>query len=108
MKYEIKKTEYKTVLFLKGVVGLRECQDLKMKVMELSRETSGLLLLDLNQVDLMDSSGLGAIVYCHNKISSDGKRLCIVNNNSKIDLLFGVTNAHKILEIYDDEVGLVA
>lgn len=108
MQVEVKKHEFKTVLFLSGVVGIRESQSLKQKVLEVSRETTGVVLLDLNQVDLMDSSGLGAIVYCHNKMKSEGKRLCIINNNSKVDLLFGVTNAHKILDVYDDEVAMVA
>lgn len=107
MQYETKKSKNRVTLFLKGVVGIRESQELKTKVFELSKESGSLLVIDLNQVDLMDSSGLGAIVYCHNKLKLENKKLCLISSNSKVDLLLVVTNAHKILDIYDDALGLV-
>src|SRR5215471_4118915 len=58
----------------------------------------GRIVLDLKEVPLMDSSGLGAVVTLHVSARTRGCRLEVVNASKQVLELFSMTNALSLLE----------
>jgi anti-anti-sigma factor len=55
------------------------------------------LILDLQEVEYMDSAGLGAILEAHVSYQRRGKRVVLVGAAPRIETLFEVTHTDQIL-----------
>jgi anti-anti-sigma factor len=58
----------------------------------------GRIVLDLKEVPMMDSSGLGAVVTLHVSARTRGCRLEVVNASKQIQELFSITNVLALFE----------
>jgi anti-sigma B factor antagonist len=56
----------------------------------------------LGEVDLMDSAGLGALMAVLKRVSEEGSDMCIARLQKKPRMVFELTRAYKVFEIYDD------
>jgi anti-sigma B factor antagonist len=65
------------------------------------------VLLNLREVDYMDSSGIGEMVRCHMTLRRLGGQLKLANPSRTIYNLLQVTVLNRIFEIYDDEANAV-
>jgi len=61
------------------------------------------LLLDLTNVDYIDSSGLGALLFGHRHLKGNKGRLKLLHLGQKVQTLIRIANLESILEGYDDE-----
>lgn len=59
-------------------------------------------VLDLAGMDYLDSTGLGAIVFCLKSSNEYDGKLVLANLGSKPRMIFTITRAYKIFDIYDD------
>ncbi len=59
-------------------------------------------VLDLAGMDYLDSTGLGAVVFCLKSSNEYGGCLKLANLGSKPRMIFTITRAYKIFDIYDD------
>jgi len=59
----------------------------------------GRIVLDLKEVPMMDSSGLGAVVTLHVSARTRGCRLEVVNASKQIRELFSMTNVLGLFEV---------
>jgi anti-anti-sigma factor len=62
-------------------------------------ERKGRIVLDLKEVPMMDSSGLGAVVTLHVSARTRGCKLEVVNASRQIVELFSITN---VLSLFED------
>jgi len=60
------------------------------------------IVLDLNQVKFIDSSGLGVIVATYKKVKADGK-LVVLTKSQAILTMFKITRLEKVLDIVNSE-----
>jgi len=61
------------------------------------------VLLDLNGVSKMDSSGLGELVAAHNTVTGDGGTIKLMNLPSKLYGVLGITQIVSVFDVFDDE-----
>src|SRR5882724_7731408 len=61
-------------------------------------ERKGRIVLDLKEVPMMDSSGLGAVVTLHVSARTRGCKLEVVNASKQIRELFSMTNVLGLFE----------
>lgn len=59
-------------------------------------------VLDLGSLDFLDSTGLGSLVACLKAISEKDGDIRIANMSEKPRMVFEITRAYKIFEIFDD------
>jgi anti-anti-sigma factor len=59
----------------------------------------GRILLDLREVPMMDSSGLGAVVSLHVSARTRGCKLEVINASKQIRDLFSITNVLGLFEV---------
>jgi len=76
---------------------------LRDKVRELLESGNLRIILNLREVQFIDSSGLGELVKAHATIRNHGGQLRLVNLNRRINDLLQLTRLSKVFEIEPDE-----
>jgi anti-sigma B factor antagonist len=61
------------------------------------------ILLDLEGVDYIDSSGLGELVGCNSLAGASGARIKLVNLQKKVKGVLQITKLVTIFETFEDE-----
>jgi anti-sigma B factor antagonist len=93
-----------TIVDIKGRIAAGpEATALREKVAELTAAGKTKLVLNLADVDYIDSTGLGALVVCATSLRKNGGDLKMVNlNRRNVDLLV-MTKLHTVFEVFNDE-----
>jgi anti-anti-sigma factor len=86
---------------LLGARGVLDAFSAPALAVELERAEHGvgLLVLDLAEATLIDSSGLGAILGASMRLRARGARLVVVAGRSDVMRGFELTGLHRVLEI---------
>lgn len=101
-----------TTLINKGVLIVRVDGELDMHVTENFRDTldkcmdnTGIkdVILNLQRVEFIDSSGIGAILGRYKKIHFMGGHLCIVGIQPVVKRIFDLAGLFKIIKAYPTE-----
>jgi anti-sigma B factor antagonist len=96
------------VLALDGRIVLgEETVALREKVKGLLGEGKKKVVLDLKNVTMIDSSGLGALVAAHSSAKSSGATLRLCNLGSRTNELLQVTRLLTVFEVSDSETEAV-
>ena len=74
--------------------------EFKSQIAALTDGSVNRLVLDLAQVDFIDSSGLGVIVSCLKRLGPSGN-LAIAGANSAVRRLFALTRMDRIFSLHD-------
>jgi anti-sigma B factor antagonist len=61
------------------------------------------ILLNLADVDYIDSAGLGSLVSAFTSVRNDGGELKLVHLTKKVQDLLQMTRLYTVFEIFDDE-----
>jgi anti-sigma B factor antagonist len=92
-----------TILFIKGVIKLSESgKQLSDRLKTLLDTGAQTVLIDLSEVDEVDSTGLGELVGYLQLFSKKGRHLAVVKPTAKVQRLFEFMNLHKVMTIYGD------
>ncbi len=105
MSLEIRETEREgvTILALKGRLTVGEASSVREKVNELLPLGKKNVIFDLENVDYIDSTGLGSMVICYTTIKKAGGTLKLLNLNKRNIELLLLTKLHTIFEVFSDE-----
>ena len=76
---------------------------LRNAIEEATHRGSSNVLLDLNGVSKMDSSGLGELIAAHNTVTGDGGKIKLMNIPSKLYGVLGITQIVSVFDVFDDE-----
>ncbi|MDD3885510.1 MAG: STAS domain-containing protein [Victivallaceae bacterium] len=60
------------------------------------------IVFDLSGMDYLDSTGLGAIVFCLKSCNEHNGKLKLACLADKPRMIFEITRAYRIFDIYDD------
>ena len=111
MDVTIRKREELTILDIEGrVIGsdslaLKHIIDEQINVAE---EGKAKIILNLEQVRMVDSSGLGVIVAAYTSVQRKGGRIALLNVGGNIKSLIVMAKLMTIFDRYDDEDEAVA
>jgi anti-sigma B factor antagonist len=106
MALEIQQRERErvTILDLKGRVTVgRDATALREKVAELAAAGTLTVILNLQHVDYIDSTGLGALVMAATSVQKMGGRVKLLNLNRRNIELLVMTKLATVFEIFADE-----
>lgn len=98
----IEKEQIGNVTLVKLAIGSLDTSvaaDIRETLSEVVANTDQVILLDLDQVKFMDSSGLAAIVYCF-KMTEMKDMLVICNVSDRVEQLFQITKLHAVVRIF--------
>lgn len=93
-----------TILDLKGklVVG-DSCTDVREKINEQISQGNKQIILNLQNVDYIDSTGLGSLVICYTSLQKTGGSVKLENLNRRNLELMLLTKLSTIFQIFNEE-----
>jgi anti-sigma B factor antagonist len=91
------------ILTLKGRLTVGEASAVREKVSAVAAAGHVNVLLNLEHVEYIDSTGLGAMVICFTSLKKAGGALKLVNPNKRNVELLLLTKLHTIFEVFADE-----
>ena len=105
MSLEIRETvrEGIAILAMKGRLTVGEASNIREKTNELVAAGQRNFVLDLGQVDYIDSTGLGAMVICYTTVKKAEGIIKLLNLNKRNIELLVLTKLHTIFEVFSDE-----
>ena len=96
-----------TVLALKGRITVGEVTPVREKITQLLAEGRNKIVLDLANVDYIDSTGLGNLVISYTQVQKAGGALKLLNLNKRNVELLALTRLHTIFEVFAQETDAV-
>jgi anti-sigma B factor antagonist len=98
-----------TVVDLSGKITLGEGgMTLREEVRKLLAEGKKKIVLNLGEVNYIDSSGLGELVSAYTAVKNAGGELKLLNLTSKVRDLLVITKLVTVFDVKDDEASAVS
>lgn len=93
-----------TILDVRGRIVLGdEIDTLRSAVRSLLDEGKKKIILNLAEVDYIDSSGVGELVHCFTTVRNAGGELKLLNLTQKVHDVLHITKLYTVFDIRDDE-----
>ena len=108
MKVNIRQVDGVTILDLSGRITLGEGSvQLRDSIRDLLAKGSKLILLNLADVNYIDSSGIGELVSAYTTVRNQGGELKLLNLTKKVHDLLQITKLYTVFDVKDDEAAAV-
>ena len=109
LKYQIRQVDNVTILDLSGRITLGEGSvTLRDAVRDVLAKGSNKILLNLGDVNYIDSSGIGELVSAYTTVKNQGGEMKLLNLTKKVHDLLQITKLYTVFDIKDDEAEAVA
>ncbi|WP_413166953.1 STAS domain-containing protein [Capilliphycus salinus ALCB114379] len=83
-------------------LDLQGGNDLKEQVLAIEAEDPKLWIIDLANVEFIDSSGLGALVTALKSSRKQGCRLVLCHPSATVKLILEITQLDRVFEVFDE------
>jgi anti-sigma B factor antagonist len=108
MKFNTRQVDGVTVLDLSGRITLGEGSvTLREAVKDTLAKGSKKILLNMGDVDYIDSSGLGELVSAYTSVKNAGGELKLLQLTKKVHDLLQITKLYTVFDIKDDEASAI-
>ncbi len=92
-----------TILHLSGkIMGGPEATEINEKINQLIDSDNKKIVIDLVNVDWMNSSGLGILIGAVTVLKNSNGLLCLINVSDRIKNLLKITKLNTVFDIYDN------
>lgn len=91
-----------SILTLKGRLAVGESSIVREAIQAMAAQGKTKVVLDLSNVDYIDSTGLGALVICYTSLKKQDGALKLVNPNKRNLELLLLTKLHTIFEVFTE------
>jgi len=104
LKIDNREVAHISILDIDGRIVLgEEIQQLRDAVRELIKQGKKKIILNLANVDYIDSSGVGELVGSFTAVRNAGGELKLLNLTQKVEDVLHVTKLYTVFDIKDDE-----
>ena len=98
-----------TIVVVHGVIKLGESAKTFSRFLgEVLAEGSNPVLIDLEGIDHVDSTGLGELVGYLQRFEEQGRRMAFINPARRLRKLFELTRLDEVVPIFDDRARAIA
>jgi anti-anti-sigma factor len=101
-RIDVEQTEGATILRLVGELDLSTAPQLEREFTEQSARQPSLIVLDLRELQFMDSTGLRALLLAHETARTAGFRFGVVKGPRQVQRLLSLTRVADRLVIADE------
>jgi anti-anti-sigma factor len=102
LELDTEETGGRTRVTLRGELDISSAPVLEEALEKVEEAGPPVLLIDLRQLEFMDSTGLRTVVSADQRARDAGRRLAIVRGPEPVDRIFSVTRLDERLELVDD------
>jgi anti-sigma B factor antagonist len=109
LKFTTRQVDGVTILDLNGRITLGDGSVvLRDAVKDVLGKGSKSILLNLANVDYIDSSGLGELVSAYTTVKNQGGELKLLHLTNKVHDLLQITKLYTVFDIKDDEASAIS
>jgi len=87
------------VIHLTGILDVRTVGDVRQTLNDLIDSSDGDVIVDLEEVDAVDATGLGLLVATHRRTQLLGRQLVLWHPVPSVVRILAVTRLHRILRV---------
>ncbi|MDD5090277.1 MAG: STAS domain-containing protein [Candidatus Wallbacteria bacterium] len=103
MEIKVKKIKDKTLIQVSGTVDLYSSPDLREEIQgQLKAKNNHEVVVDLGEVDYIDSSGIATLVEGLQVSGKMDKKFSLARLNKKVRDVFSLARLETVFTIYDD------
>jgi anti-sigma B factor antagonist len=96
------------VLTVRGELDLRTSPELEDRLDRLWNGPTELVILDLRQIEFMDSTGLRVLLGAHQRAQETGRRFALVRGADQVERVLTLTGVRDLLTVIDEPGELLA
>ncbi len=100
-RLEVRNQGHSTVITVSGELDLASSPALQEELDRVAASESQLLIIDLRDLDFMDSTGLSVLVRAHQRIEEQGRQLAMVKGPQQVQRLLNLTGVADRLRLID-------
>ncbi len=90
-----------TVVTVDGDVDMSTAPELEERLIGLSDGGALNLVVDLTEVDFLDSSALGVLVGVHKRVTAAGGTIRLVCGHPRIERIFAITRLTEVIPVFE-------
>ena len=91
------------VLQLSGILDKTRGNELRREINEFMVNGTNIFLLDMKEIKLIDSTGLGALVSVMQMVQKANGKLFLCSISDQVRMLFEMTKVDRIFKIFTDQ-----
>ena len=103
LKIEVEEKDGVVLLKLNGEVDVYTAPKLKSRLVDLVDQGKFKIIVDLEEVDFMDSSGLGVLVGGLKRVRSHDGSIALICTQENILKIFRITGLVKVFPIFENQ-----
>lgn len=107
MDIKEKKSGEIAVYYINGEIDITSSPEVRKMFDKLTKDKVSKIVLNLEKVNYIDSSGLATLVEGLQRMRSYGGKMRLTNLSPKVKSLFEITKLEKLFEIYPEEAQAV-
>ena len=107
MEVKIKDHGEHKILSINGEVDLYNVSELKKVLFSITDGTSSSVVVDMKNVNYMDSSGIGALVAGQKKMKAHSGKFALMNIHDDVLNILKLATLDKFFKIYETEDDLI-
>lgn len=100
-RLEVRNQGQATVIAVSGELDLASSPALQEELDRVAASDVPLLIIDLRDLDFMDSTGLSVLVRAHQRTEEQGRRLAMVKGPQQVQRLLSLTGVADRLTVVD-------
>lgn len=108
LSLETRQVDGLTLVAVGGEIDVYTAPKLRDKITELVNAGSTRLVVDLEKVDFLDSTGLGVLVGGLKKVRAQDGTMSLVCSQERLLKIFRITGLAKVFTIHPDEASALA
>jgi anti-sigma B factor antagonist len=103
MEINIRELDKIVVLDINGEIDLYNAPEIKSKISDLMESAKNDIIINLEKVSYIDSSGIGVLISSLSNLKKTGGSLKIINVFASVRKVFELTKLTSFFDIYDSE-----
>ena len=107
-RLEVRDEGRATVISLSGELDLASSPALQEELERAAAAETPMLIIDLRELDFMDSTGLSVLVRAHQRIEERGRQLAMVRGPQQVQRLLSLTGVADRLTLVDSPEELLS
>jgi anti-sigma B factor antagonist len=100
-RVEVRNADATTVISVSGELDLASSPALEEELERVAQSDAQVVVVDLRNLEFMDSTGLSVLVRAHQRAEEDGRRLGLVNGSQQVQRLLTLTGVADRLTLTD-------
>jgi anti-anti-sigma factor len=106
-RVEVRNADDTTVISVSGELDLASSPALDEELERVAQSEAQVVVVDLRNLEFMDSTGLSVLVRAHQRAEENGRRLGLVNGSQQVQRLLTLTGVADRLTLTDVPEGLL-